>query len=193
MFFFASGILGSVSLTLFIDQFADSFLASLPDFYATFFFSSYYRAFSGRVFQSFSALLSPWRNSQIRIHTRTSGWPRVWHIRVLHIRLGLRCADTFQTLRNCLSLCKHFDYCLRHRNEENYPVLSNRRRSTRVKQLFRNPYAFLNLEHGPSRSMVHRCGVPAGDSPFVFQLSLWQSFREKRGTIVGLNCSGICQ
>jgi len=82
MFFFASEILGSVSLTLFIDQFADSFLASLPDFYATFFFSSYYRAFSGRVFQSFSALLSPWRNSQIRIHTRTSGWPRVWHIRL---------------------------------------------------------------------------------------------------------------
>lgn len=37
MFFFVSGILGSVPLTLFIYQFANSFLASLPDFYATFF------------------------------------------------------------------------------------------------------------------------------------------------------------
>jgi len=37
LFFFISGILGSVPLTLFIDQSANSFLASLPDFYATFF------------------------------------------------------------------------------------------------------------------------------------------------------------
>jgi len=35
LFFFISGILGSVPLTLFISQFANPFLASLPDFYAT--------------------------------------------------------------------------------------------------------------------------------------------------------------
>ena len=37
LFFFISGILSSVPLTLFISQFANPFLASLPGFYATFF------------------------------------------------------------------------------------------------------------------------------------------------------------
>jgi RsiW-degrading membrane proteinase PrsW (M82 family) len=35
LFFIASGILGSVPLTLFIDQFDENFLANLPQFYAT--------------------------------------------------------------------------------------------------------------------------------------------------------------